>query len=356
MRLLFITVRSDFGGGPRHVNQLIELLPSTCSVYMAYPSRGEPYGKSWENNKRIKDTCFIPFRRFSLKALFELRRFVIRNNIHIVHSHGNGAGIYSRLLKIIYPQIKVIHTFHGISDNYSSNIKGLMSHFIGRILSPFADKYIAVSYGEKQLAIKRKFSKVTNIQVIYNGIEDIGGEAKLEMHYPIRIVTLSRFDYQKNMESLYRIALHCRDLPIKFIWIGDGKDKQYLELLSKQNNANIEFVGFSNVPMKYLKKSDWYMSTSRSEGLPYALIEAASVGLPIIASNVKGNNEVTIDGYNGFLFRTEEQAIEILERLVNKSVDYEKLSTNSIELFKKHFSDVKMINELQKLYKQFNLD
>ena len=43
MRLLFITVRSDFGGGPRHVNQLINGLSEQCSIFMAYPKEGEPY-------------------------------------------------------------------------------------------------------------------------------------------------------------------------------------------------------------------------------------------------------------------------------------------------------------------------
>lgn len=61
----------------------------------------------------------------------------------------------------------------------------------------------------------------------------------------------------------------------------------------------IDFVGFTKEPMKYLQSSDLYLSTSRFEGLPYGLIEAASVGLPIVASNVKGNNEVVNNGYNG---------------------------------------------------------
>ena len=143
-------------------------------------------------------------------------------------------------------------------------------------------------------------------------------------------------------------------MPIEFIWVGDGEDKNRLEILSKQENLNIRFIGFSKTPIDYLKESDWYMSTSRFEGLPYGLIEAASVGLPIIASDVKGNNEVTIDGYNGFLYKTEEQAIALLKKIVLEDVNYKELSTNSIKLFKKHFSESKMINELANLYKQYN--
>ena len=350
MNILFITVRSDYGGGPRHIDQLINLLPPSYTIYIACPQKGEPYSIKWGDNNRIKKIMYIPYRKFSCKVLFELRKFVLDNEIGIIHSHGNGAGIYSRLLKIIYPKIKVIHTFHGISDNYSSKMKFFISYIIGQLLAPFANKYIAVSNGEKNMAIKRKFSNKTNTVVIYNGIEDTNAFSKTEMQSPIRIVSISRFDYQKNMDSFFRIATAVKKIPIQFIWVGDGEDKNRLESLSVQNNINIKFIGFSKTPMKYLKESDWYMSTSRFEGLPYALIEAASVGLPIIASDVKGNNEVAINGYNGYLFKSEEEAINIIKNIVNGSFNYKKLSENSITLFKEHFSDARMISKLIKLY------
>ena len=170
MRILLITVRSDFGGGPRHVDQLVEKLPEDIVIFMAYPEGGKPYADKWRNNSRIANSIYIPYRRFSLKALYKLRSFVIKNKIDIVHSHGNGAGLYSRLLKILNPKVKVVHTFHGISDNYASKIKYVLSMIIGKILRIFADKYICVSQGEKNMSIERGFSNENNTVVIYNGI------------------------------------------------------------------------------------------------------------------------------------------------------------------------------------------
>ena len=46
MNILLITVRADFGGGPRHVHQLIEELPSDFNIYVAFP-QGKPYGLSF---------------------------------------------------------------------------------------------------------------------------------------------------------------------------------------------------------------------------------------------------------------------------------------------------------------------
>ena len=133
MNILLITVRADFGGGPRHVHQLIEELPSDFNIYVAFP-QGKPYGNLWQEHPKIKKCINIPYRKFSIKYLFLLRRFIIENNISILHSHGNGAGLYSRILKIIVPQIKVVHTFHGITNNYSSYFISCIHKIIGRSL------------------------------------------------------------------------------------------------------------------------------------------------------------------------------------------------------------------------------
>ena len=97
MKILLITVRSDFGGGPRHVDQLINNLPQNIEIYVAYPQDGTPYGQEWNSNSRIKSRINIPFRKFSTKTLFEIAKFIKENSINIVHSHGNGAGVYSRV-------------------------------------------------------------------------------------------------------------------------------------------------------------------------------------------------------------------------------------------------------------------
>ena len=68
MKILLITVRSDFGGGPRHVDQLINNLPQNIEIYVAYPQDGTPYGQEWNSNSRIKSRINIPFRKFSTKT------------------------------------------------------------------------------------------------------------------------------------------------------------------------------------------------------------------------------------------------------------------------------------------------
>lgn len=348
-KILYITVRSDFGGGPRHLDQLIDKLDKQYEIYVACP-QGEPYGTKWRNNRSIH-VVEIPYRKFSAKSLLNLRDVIKREGIDIVHSHGNGAGLYSRMLKMLCYNVKVVHTYHGISDSYASSLKATASLIIGRMLAPFADWYICVSNGEKKMAIERHFSKDNNTLVIYNGIEDSHHAARLEQRKPVNFVSLSRFDYQKNMDAMYQIAKAFKDDDrITFTWVGDGEDKDRLEKSAKEEGLKITFTGFSTTPSMYLEQADWYISTSRFEGLPYGLIEAASVGLPILASDVKGNNEVVEDKVSGFLFKTEDQAIDLIRKILDGKYNYNQLSLHAIDFFHENFTEDKMIEKLVELY------
>lgn len=350
MKILLITVRSDLGGGPRHMQQLISSLPEDINIFVACPLDGNPYGKWWHENKRIKGVYDIPFRKFSIRALWGLRAFILSNQIEIIHSHGNGAGFYSRLLKIICSQNKVVHTFHGVSTNYSSAFKAFIVKGINRFFSHYTDAFICVSKGEKQIASEYGYLVESIAYVIYNGIPSQTINKKIDLAFTI--VTLSRFDYQKNMDLCFKIARRFKaNDKIRFVWVGDGPDYDRLKRQAFDENLQIEFVGFSNEVMKYLVSSSIYLSTSRFEGLPYALLEAMSIGLPIVASDVVGNNEAVIHNRTGFLFKTDNDAYTYINRLYNDKTLLSNMSEESLIFFKTQFEEETMITSLVDVYK-----
>lgn len=351
MKVLFVTVRSDFGGGPRHVDQLINRMPDDVEVYVAYPEIGDPYADEWRKNSKIKGCIFIPYRKFSLSTLFRIKKYVKENNIDIVHSHGNGAGFYSRILKIVGCKAKIVHTFHGVTNNYTSKIKWLLNVCLGRFFCLFTDEFVLVSKGELALAKRLGFLKPAKSTVVYNGIEDPAITANADENM-FTVVSLSRFDYQKNMDMSFEVARNLKDENIRFVWVGNGDDWTRLKESSEKESLNIDFVGFSKTPMSYLCKSDAYMSTSRFEGLPYALIEAAGVGLPIVATNVTGNNEVVIDQENGFLVNSVEETCNALRKLKNDKNMHQRMSKTSKNFFYRSFTIENMIDNIIRIYQK----
>ncbi len=351
MRVLLITVRSDFGGGPKHVNQLIYGLPSDVDLYVAYPVDGDPYSDMWKQNNRIVESINIPHRSFSFSKLMELKKFTEYHKIDIIHSHGNGAGMYSRLLKLLGCKARIIHTFHGITENYDSLGKSIANKMIGRFLRHFTDLFVLVSESEYAVAEQMHFINRCGGIIVYNGIE-IPCQNEYKTGDSLNVITLSRFDYSKNMDFAFDIARHYKSDPrLQFTWLGDGEDRARLETNAKEEGCNIEFTGFVRDPMSYVAKASIYLSTSRFEGLPYGIIEAASLGIPTLATKVRGNNEVVRDGVTGFLFSTKEEAISIIDRILKQPNILPVLSRNSKDFFMDRFTIDRMIDIIYVIYK-----
>jgi Glycosyltransferase len=347
--LLLITIRSDVGGGPKHVDQLISNLSNRYHIFVASPFES-PYGIKWEAQLQSSNFFELPHRRFDIIKFFLLIKWIKKNTITIIHSHGKGAGIYSRLIKVFMPSIKIIHTFHGI-NKHPNPLRNFIFIGIEKLLTKLTEKCIFVSYGELTKANNLGLHFGNKSSVIYNGITDpcvINLRKKEESFF--QITSISRFDYAKNMDVAFEIAKHFKESrKIKFIWIGDGEDKERLQEKSKEEGLNIEFTGFID-PFPLLCTADILLSTSRFEGLPYALIEACSMGIPIIATDVTGNNEVVENGYNGLLFNSISEATDQIDKLFTEPKLKLSLGLNARTRFLEYFTIDKMIYELNLVY------
>lgn len=356
MKILFITLRADRGGGPKHVDLLINNLSSEIEIYLACP-QDKPYYDLWSESKKIKDIFALPHRKFSVKKLLGLNKFIKDNDIEIVHSHGKGAGIYSRMLKILNPRLKIVHTLHGVHIGKYGLLKKIAYIFLERFLTLFTDKFINVSNSENSLCLKLGLFKKSRSEVVYNGIKALlkNDNAKIKFNLSGKrvVTTISRFDYAKNMSLAYEIAQNFKDnSDIVFLWLGDGDDRAKFESMAQKDGVNIIFTGFTDKIPAYLSATDIYLSTSRWEGLPYALIEAQSLGIPIIATNVVGNNEVVENSKSGFLFEGAQQACRDIEILLNDEKIYGKMQSEALLNFKDKFDIGIAVRKVEKIYEQ----
>lgn len=356
MNILLITLRADYGGGPHHVDLLIDNLPNEFNLFIACP-QDKPYYYKWSQHPNVKSIFQLPHRKFNFIKLYNLHRFIKNNKITIIHSHGKGAGIYSRILKLINPRLKIIHTLHGFHIHEYGSLKKKFYIFIEKILSILTDRFINVSNGEREICLNYNIYPKHKSVVIYNGIHQINridrAKEELKLQNKFIITTISRFDYPKNMFFAYEIAKKFKDNQnIIFLWLGDGHDRKILEKQANIENVNIIFTGFTKEIPLYLSATDIYLSTSRWEGLPYALIEAQSLGIPIVATNVIGNNEVVQHNKNGFLFTTLEEACNAIENLIKYPSIYNKLSKNALQHYNDNFEIQHVIKQIVREYKK----
>ena len=116
----------------------------------------------------------------------------------------------------------------------------------------------------------------------------------------------------------------------------------------------IKLVG--NVPdgSKYLKAFDIFTLTSKSEALPYALLEAGKAGLAVIATKVGGIPEIINDEENGLLIESEniEEISEKINELIKNKTLREKLGNNLKETINNKFSIEKMFDSTKRIYEE----
>ena len=363
LRLLLITARADVGGGPYHVDLLVNHLPADIERWVACPDDA-PYAARWAATATVRGVIDIPRRRFSVVALFALSRACRRLGIDVVHSHGKGAGLYARLLKLLNPRIRVVHTFHGVHTGQYGLVTRAAYLAVERVLRRLTTVFVNVSQGEQAQCLSVGMSTRDRSHVVHNGLPLAPAPApapELQNEKRPIIVTLARFEHQKNMALAFDVAeLAQRTHPDwLFVWAGDGPQRAALEQRARAlaqrtaSPSNIRFLGVTDHPAQLLAAATVFLSTSRWEGLPYALLEASSLGVPVVATQVVGNDEVVVPGRNGFLFPADrpDQAVAAIGQIVADAALRERLSQGGRAVVAERFSLARGIQQLVGLYR-----
>jgi glycosyltransferase involved in cell wall biosynthesis len=310
MNVLFITVRADIGGGPEHLFQLLLHKPASVNAFVACPN-DKPYRDRFESLVGRAHMTEVPHRAFSMRAFFDLARFIKTHKIDVVHSHGKGAGLYARLLRIV-TGVHVVHTFHGLHIGDYGRAKRALYLGLERGLCRLTSTAICVSKGEAALIRDNALIADQKRIVIDNGVA-VPNEITRPIWDggPLRLLAVNRYDYQKNPDLLVDIAAKLKpSIPfhLDVIGTGDRIDDIRATIHTADLDDCVTIHGGVSTPRDYFRAAHVFVSTSRWEGMPLAVLEAMSEGLCVIATNVVGNNDVLRHGENGLLFETVDQA------------------------------------------------
>jgi glycosyltransferase involved in cell wall biosynthesis len=357
-KVLIVTARADHGGGPEHIYKLLMHLEN-IELYVSCPKE-PPYWRRYEKYVGEEKMFEIPHRKISIVKLMGLVRFVWTNKISVVHTHGKGAGIYGRVVSLLTGS-KCIHTPHGVHIGEYGPIRSRLYRLYENMTSYVITKIIYVSSSEKSSAQSFGIWRNVDKTIINNGVETkaiintvkkkvLKRDAKINSD-KIVILTVTRFDYAKNMEEAYSIAKLCPRY--QFIWVGGGGGKNELIARSKEDRLdNILFAGFVDRPEMYYKLADVYLNTSRWEGMPIAVLEAMAHRLPIVASQVDGNKDIVEDMVNGFLYKLGDidNAMKKLKILCEDQNLRKEMGATNWGLVNTKYSAERMAHEVEKVY------
>ena len=280
----------------------------------------KPSFNYWANSKR---------KYKYLICLLELLRLIInKKNITVFAFQAN---LYCILLCKIFNK-KIIIRSNSSPSGWSNNFikKKIFTSILG-----LADRIIVNSLDFKK-EFKLKFN--INATCIYNPLNqsEIIKLSKKKVDFPfykknkdyLKIITVGRFTDQKDHLTLLKaINLIHNKLRFKLLIIGRGvNEKKILNYIAKKKLENsVKILGFQKNPFKYLKLADLFILSSKFEGLPNVLLEAASLKKFIISTNCPtGPKEILCNGKGGFLFKIEDYK-SLSKKIINYSINKKKL-------------------------------
>ena len=151
--------------------------------------------------------------------------------------------------------------------------------------------------------------------------------------FKVKIITVCRLSKEKNINEIIQ-AINQIEKEISLYVIGDGPEKENISKLirSLKLGKKVKLIGFKKNPYDYLMKADLYINSSYFEGFPNSVVEAAHIGLPIIASQSHGGiNEILSGGKGGTIYTD----IQNLKKLIEKFIDHPKIFFKKSRIAKK---------------------
>ncbi len=306
-----------------------------------------------------------PYKDFISVA--KLKEYVKSEKIDLIHSHTTKGGIYSRSLKMISPKVKVIHTVHGYYFKMDGSRSDKVTYIIERFFHKFADVTTYVNGYDYKIA--DKWPGRENNVLVYNGVnleefspsKMMNVEDSSEKNRTIRIGISARIVHEKGYSEFMDLIRHYLYKPeIKFVILGTGPDAAYYkkrvhEMINDEHIANdkVIFQGYTENVSSLIKKWDINILPSYREGLSISLIEACAVGVPSVATRIRGNVEIIEEGVTGLLYepRNSQELIECVEKLIQDKTLRMKLGLAVRKRVEEFFDEAKMLEDYSNILK-----
>lgn len=259
-----------------------------------------------------------PYDPRNLKAYKQVVDLINREHFDIIHCNTPIGGVVGRLAGKKCNVETVIYQAHGFHFYSGAPVFNWLVYYpIEKWLAHYTDALITINKEDYERAKKKLHLRNQGNVYFVPGVgidlakyntnttiskEQIRNELSIDEK---ALVCISAGDlvHRKN----YRIAIKAigkaRNERIIYLICGKGPDEGKLKKLTAELGVeqNVRFLGYRTDILDLFQASDFFLFTSLQEGLPRSTMEAMASGLPVVCSNIRGNNDLIIEGENGYL-------------------------------------------------------
>lgn len=317
-------------------------------------------------NKKIIFYEIPKYNLFSILGIInKLSNIILEIKPDIIHNHGATISIFVGIA-LKRSKLKSINILTHHSRRFTR-----LPHFLAvHLLNQYCDHIIAISQS-KYIELQQIGIPINKISLFPNFIDcelmykNICSYSKDTIYHQLNIpqdnyiiTMVGRLIRAKRFDKFIKILAQCSiklKKDVTGIIIGEGPMRKNLEELARNysDKVKIYFIGYQEDVYKYLAISNIFLFPSEHEVLPMGLIEASASGIPIVCSNIPGNNEIVRNGYNGFLVNgSEKEYVDCINRILNNDDLALKMSRNGVKMAKSKFDRNIVVNNIILQYKK----
>ena len=365
MKILQVISSLGNGGAEKFIVELCNELSKTNNVtlcsfkkvqdWMIFPRRLKPQIKLVQLNKK---------NGFDFTLYFRLIKLIRKSKIETIHSHLDSTIKYILPLLIFLPKVKFIFTIH--SNLNSSKIK----LFDGLYKIKFAAKkikFVCISPSIYE-DFNKRYPQFTFI-LIENGISQLFPSElfnlvktevnSIKLTNGTKVFTcIGNYTKPKNFSLLTQVfSTLCqegRDVILLIIGNDTSADKKEWNKIKELKAPNTFMLGLKANVQDYLLLSNAYCLCSLHEGLPISVLEAYSLGLPVLSTPAGGVPSILENSVNGYL--TNDYSFDSYYKMIDNFLkisqnQINKIGQNNSKHFMNNFTIERTANKYIEVYK-----
>ncbi len=333
-----------------------------------------PESQEFENSmmKYFQDELTVEINSLNLSrvegvlfAKAKIEKFIQKNRIDLIHTQGLRADILSSKLNVNIPKIATIRNYPQL--DFAIRYGKIRGYLIMKSQIKALEKLdICCGVSDAVTNNLKKTFNLKHLQTVRNGVDiskyfpltkeqrkNLQNRLSLPTDKKIWISSIGK-DIRKDSSLIAKAfkKLYQKDKNNFIIFVGDGLLKLECESILKGID-DVLFTGKIDDVKSYLQSSHYFISASKAEGLPNAVLEAMACGLPQLLSDIEPHKEIiNLDNRLGILFETG-----CLGKLYNAmqeidEIDYEERVRRVLNVINNHLTSSKMSKNYQTIYEK----
>ncbi|MCH9646993.1 MAG: glycosyltransferase family 4 protein [Deltaproteobacteria bacterium] len=311
-----------------------------------------------------------------LRALWQLVRLFRREGFDVVHTHTPKPGLLGQLAARLAGVPVIVNTIHGFYfHEHSKPMARRALILLEKIAARCSTRILSQNFEDVGTAIKEGITQPERIEFLGSGIDvkrfqpdriDSAAVAALrrEFDLPVGIPVVGfvgRLVAEKGILELLEAAGQVLDEfgDFRLLLVGPRDDIK-ADALTEEVAARFgvekicRFTGMREDMVALYASMDLFVLPSHREGLPRAPMEAASMGLARIVTNVRGCRETVTDGHDGLLVpvRDPGSLAQAIVRLLRDPEEARRLAEQALETSKERFDEELAFEQIKNVYGQ----